>query len=78
MKKTDVIDNLEVLDMKLEGLSSVLRLMSEANINSDDGFNTLNSHACDFLAEAVDDLSFNYVKTSVANLLSQNYLEEEV
>lgn len=71
MKKEDVINNLEVLDIKLEGLTSVLRLISEANTNSDDGYNELNAHAYDFLSDVVEDMRLKHVKTSITSLFEK-------
>ena len=76
MKNTDVIDNLEVLDMRLEGLNSVLRLIAEANTNSEDGYNEINSRASEFLAETVEDLREKYVKTSISSLFESETEEE--
>ena len=76
MKNTDVIDNLEVLDMRLEGLNSVLRLIAEANTNSEDGYNELNCRATEFLAETVEDLREKYVKTSISSLFESETEEE--
>ena len=71
MKKEDVINNLEVLDIKLEGLTSVLRLISEANTNNDDGYNELNAHAYDVLSDVVEDMRLKHVKTSITSLFEK-------
>lgn len=71
-KGSEVVGNLEALDIQLEGLASVLRLMAEANLRNEDGFNEDNGKACDFLADVVDHLNEKLVKSSVKLMFNQD------